>query len=59
MGTRRKFILGTLGAGHYLAVYLDWLWLKIIFIILSGGMLWLVWDSYAHSKWADIKAVDL
>ncbi len=47
-------IPGALGVGHYFA--LDMLWLKGIFLVLSSIMLWLVWDSYAHTSWAVIKA---
>jgi hypothetical protein len=38
-----------LGGGHYLALHM--LWLKIIFIILSSILLWLVLDSYAETTW--------
>jgi hypothetical protein len=46
-------IPGALGVGHYLA--LELLWLKMIFLVLSLILLWLVWDSYAHTGWADLK----
>jgi ABC-2 type transport system permease protein len=42
----------TLGFGHYLAFHL--LWLKLIFLVLSAIMLWLVWDSYANTSWANV-----
>jgi hypothetical protein len=47
-------IPGVLGMGHYFALHM--LWLKAIFLVLSSILLWLVWDSYAHTTWADIKA---
>lgn len=46
-------IPAALGVGHYFALHM--LWLKVIFIVLSSIMLWLVWDSYAHTSWAVIK----
>lgn len=47
-------IPGALGVGHYLALHL--LWLKLLFTVLSAIMLWLVWDSYAHTDWAVLKS---
>jgi hypothetical protein len=47
-------IPAALGAGHYFA--LDMLWLKGLFLVLSSILLWLVWDSYAHTGWDVIKA---
>ncbi|MEO6832418.1 MAG: hypothetical protein ABI378_08345, partial [Chitinophagaceae bacterium] len=47
-------IPGALGVAHYLA--LDMLWLKMIFLVLSSILLWLVWDSYAHTSWAVVKS---
>lgn len=47
-------IPAALGFGHYFA--LDMLWLKGIFLVLSSILLWLVWDSYAHTGWDVIKA---
>ncbi len=38
-----------LGAAHYLAGYF-W-WLKALFLVLSGVLLWLVADSYAGTSW--------
>jgi hypothetical protein len=56
----RAFIVmaipGGLGVAHYLA--LDMLWLKGLFLVLSALLLWLVWDSYAHTGWSVIKAED-
>lgn len=46
-------IPGTLGVGHYLALHL-W-WLKALYLVLSLILLWLVWDSYAHTSWAELK----
>ena len=40
----------TLGFGHYFAIHL--LWLKLVFLMLSSILLWLVWDSYANTSWA-------
>jgi hypothetical protein len=49
-----------LGFGHYLtAVSLLLWWLKIIFIILSAILLWLVWDSYKNTSWLELKKTDL
>jgi ABC-2 type transport system permease protein len=39
-----------LGFGHYFTVHM--LWLKLIFLVLSAILLWLVWDSYANTSWA-------
>jgi hypothetical protein len=49
-------IPGALGVGHYLA--LEMLWLKCIFLVLSAIMLWLVWDSYAHTDWKSVQEED-
>ncbi len=49
-------IPGALGVGHYLALEL-W-WLKILYLVLSLLLLWLVWGSYAHTTWADIKRTE-
>lgn len=43
----------SLGFGHYAALHL-W-WLKIVFLILSGILLWLVADSYANTEWAHMR----
>ncbi len=45
-------IPGTLGAGHYFAIHV-W-WLKVLYLALSAILLWLVWDSYAHTTWAEV-----
>ena len=47
-------IPGGLGVAHYFA--LDMLWLKCLFLALSAILLWLVWDSYAHTNWEAITA---
>lgn len=47
-------IPAALGIGHYLA--LDMLWLKLLYLALSSILLWLVWDSYLHTKWEALKA---
>lgn len=47
-------IPAALGIGHYLA--LDMLWLKLLYLGLSSILLWLVWDSYLHTKWEMLKA---
>lgn len=41
-----------LGFGHYFSLNL--LWLKLIFLVLSSILLWLVWDSYANTSWANV-----
>ncbi len=41
-----------LGFGHYMT---NLWWLKIVFLILSGILLWLVLDSYANTDWANVK----
>ena len=53
-----------LGFGHWAvsnaANSLSWLlWLKVIFILLSSIMLWLLWDSYKSTNWNELKRVDL
>lgn len=45
-----------LGAFHYLAMEL--LWLKLLFLLLSVAMLWLVWDSYSRTSWDVIYEID-
>ncbi|MBS1615088.1 MAG: hypothetical protein JST06_03120 [Bacteroidetes bacterium] len=47
-------IPAALGIGHYLAMHL--LWLKLLYLTLSSILLWLVWDSYLHTKWEAVKA---
>ncbi len=42
----------TLGFGHYFALH--FLWLKIIFLVLSLLALWLVWTSYAATSWGNM-----
>jgi hypothetical protein len=44
-------IPATLGFGHYFALHL--LWLKLVFLVLSSILLWLVWSSYAETSWSD------
>jgi ABC-2 type transport system permease protein len=49
-----------LGFGHYLTTTNPWLWwMKILFIILSSILLWLLWDSYKSTSWTQVKKVDL
>jgi hypothetical protein len=50
-------IPAALGIGHYFA--LDMLWLKGIYFVLSAILLWLVWDSYAHTGWEVIKTEEV
>jgi hypothetical protein len=45
-------IPAVLGVGHYFAMSL-W-WLKLIFLVLSAILLWLVADSYARTSWAAV-----
>jgi ABC-2 type transport system permease protein len=44
------FVLGVM---HYLASS-QW-WLEVLFMILSGILLWLIWDSYSRTRWSDMK----
>jgi hypothetical protein len=52
---------GMLGFGHYmlLAQHIFGFWitliLKIIFMLLSFGFMYMVWDSYKNTSWAVIK----
>ena len=49
-----------LGFGHYWTTITPWLWwMKIVFIILSSILLWLLWDSYKNTSWEDVKKIDL
>jgi len=50
------FIPALLGFGHYFAVHL--LWLKLIFLVLSCILLWLVWTSYAATSWSDVIRIE-
>jgi hypothetical protein len=43
---------GTLGTAHYFAS--DIWWLKILFLILSFILLWLVWDSHSGTTWSGL-----
>lgn len=47
-------LISALGFGHYLSTYL-W-WLKLLFLLLSLLLLWLVWDSYRNTSWKDLHA---
>lgn len=50
----------SLGFGHYWTTFTPWLWwLKILFIILSSILLWLLWDSYKNTSWDEVKKIDL
>lgn len=49
-----------LGFGHYFTTITPWLWwMKIVFIVLSSILLWLLWDSYKNTSWDELKKVDL
>lgn len=49
-----------LGFGHYWTTITPWLWwMKLVFILLSSILLWLLWDSYKHTSWDEVKKVDL
>ena len=50
------FIPAVLGFGHYFALHL-W-WLKMIFLVLSAILLWLVWDSYGNTTWDSMVKTD-
>jgi hypothetical protein len=41
-----------LGLSHYIAML--FLWLKILFLVLTLIFLWLVWDSVKNTDWASI-----
>jgi len=45
-------IPASLGFGHYFALHL--LWLKLVFMVLSCLLLWLVWTSYADTSWTEL-----
>jgi len=51
------FVIGLLGTGHYFASTML-PWLLYVFMALSGILLWLVWDSYANTSWADMATAD-
>lgn len=51
------FTIGLLGAGHYFASTML-PWLLYVFMALSCILLWLVWDSYANTSWADMAIAD-
>ncbi len=56
------FLAFVLGAAHYFLVKQDILGLntilKLVFLLLSSGFLWLVWNSYANTSWAVIQKAD-
>jgi hypothetical protein len=47
-------VLSIMGFGHFFCTQFHLGWLKIVFLILSSIMLWLVWSSYAATSWAKI-----
>ena len=49
------FLIGILAFSHYLAFFL---WLKILFIILSSLFFWLVWDSYKNTSWNNLRIAE-
>lgn len=49
-------IPSALGFSHFAAI--NMLWLKIIFMILSSILLWLVWDSYENTSWAVLRKTE-
>ncbi|MDR3678471.1 MAG: hypothetical protein P4L41_00805 [Flavipsychrobacter sp.] len=50
-------IPSALGFGHYMAINI--LWLKLLFMVLSAILLWLVWDSYANTTWDAVRKTEL
>jgi hypothetical protein len=49
-----------LGFGHYFTPSIGFLWwMKLLFMILSCILLWLLWDSYKNTSWDEVKKVDL
>jgi hypothetical protein len=48
-----------LGFGHYWTTITPWLWwMKIVFIILSSILLWLLWESYKNTSWDEVKKIE-
>ena len=48
------------GFGHYWVCAVAWLWwMKILFLLLSSILVWLLWDSYQQTSWEQVKKVDL
>jgi hypothetical protein len=56
------FLVLILGAGHFFLVNQDILGLNIvlkcIFLFLSSGFMYLVWNSYANTSWQDIQKAE-
>jgi ABC-2 type transport system permease protein len=50
------FLIASLGFGHYLSTFM-W-WTKFIFLGLSLTLLWLIWDSYRNTGWADMTGTE-
>jgi ABC-2 type transport system permease protein len=48
-------LIGVLGFSHYLAFFL---WLKVLFMILSCLFFWLVWDSYKNTSWNNLRIAE-
>lgn len=46
-------LIGVLGVAHYLTSYF-W-WLKMIFLILSAILLWMLYDSLKNTPWSRIR----
>jgi ABC-2 type transport system permease protein len=48
------------GFGHYWVCAVPWLWwMKLLFLALSSILVWLLWDSYQQTSWAQVKKTDL
>lgn len=47
-----------LGLLHFLVSFSHQWWLKLLFIILSSILLWLVWDSYSKTQWSNLKEAE-
>jgi ABC-2 type transport system permease protein len=50
------FLMFFLGFGHYIASI--FLWLKVLFLVLTLIFLWLVWDSIRNTSWENIRKAE-
>lgn len=50
----------SIGFGHYWANITPFLWwLKIVFMVLSGILFWMLWDSFKNTSWEQVKKINL
>lgn len=48
--------VGIMGVGHFMAV--NFWWLKLLFLLLSSALIWLIWDSFTKTTWDNLEGVE-